>query len=62
MEHNIKPYSREVVGKTPHGGVKMVAFFFDKNGNPCIEQDAAVVLIYEYDKEGNVIFSARGDK
>ena len=49
--------SREVIGKTPHGGVRMVAYFFDKKGRPCLEKNAKSTQIVEYDEKGVCIFS-----
>ena len=56
---NLKPEEccREVVGKTPHGGVRMVAHFFDKKGKPCLEKNAKSTQIVEYDKNGICVFS-----
>lgn len=48
---------REVVGETPHGGVRMVGYFFDSNGKPCRENDAKSVQIIEYDESNNVVFT-----
>ena len=50
-------FSRVTYGKTPHGGVKMVGYFFDKDGKPCKEDDAVSVQIIEYDKNDRQIFS-----
>ena len=56
MEDN---HSKTTYGKTPHGGVKMVGYFFDKEGKPCEEKEAVTVLIGEYDKDDKCIFSVR---
>ncbi len=48
---------REVIGKTPHGGVRMVAHFFDENGKPCLERNAKTIQILEYDNNDVCIFS-----
>nr|DAH49780.1 MAG TPA: hypothetical protein [Caudoviricetes sp.] len=45
-----------VYGETPHGGVKMTAYFFDDDMKPCIEKEAKHTRIIEYDKDGNRIF------
>lgn len=45
-----------IYGETPHGGVKMTAYFFDENMEPCIEKYAKHTRIVEFDKDGNQIF------
>lgn len=45
-----------VYGETPHGGVKMTAYFFDENMEPCIEKNAKHTRIIEFDKYNNRIF------
>ena len=42
---------------TPHGGVKTVVYFFDKEGEPCLEAEAAKLQILEYDASGICVFS-----
>ena len=59
---NEKKFSRETICNTPHGGVRMVASFFDKGGNPCIEADAVKTLITEYDKNDVIVFSVMGER
>lgn len=44
-------------GPTPHGGVKTVAYFYDKDGNPCEEGNAAKIQILEFDASDVCIFS-----
>ena len=41
----------------PHGGVKEVANFFDKDGNPCKEGMAHTIQILEYDENDVCVFS-----
>lgn len=45
-----------VYGETLHGGVKMTAYFFDENMDPCIEENAKHTRIIEFDKNNNRIF------
>ena len=45
-----------VYGETPHGGVKMTAYFFDENMKPCIEKNAKHTRIIEFDKYNIRIF------
>lgn len=45
-----------IYGETPHGGVKMTAYFFDENMEPCIEENAKHTRIIEFDKNNNRIF------
>lgn len=49
--------SRTIIGATPHGGVKMTAFFYDADGKPCAESAAVTTHIIEYDKNDVPIFS-----
>ena len=37
----------------------MVTFFFDKNENPCTEEESTHRLLYEYDENDVVVFSIR---
>lgn len=39
-------------GKTPSGGDYSVAYFFDKDGNPCPKAKAKSVNIVEYSQDG----------
>ena len=50
-------FSRVTYGNTPHGGVKMVGYFFDKDGMPCKEEDAVAVQVIEYDENDSQVFS-----
>lgn len=47
---------RESIKPTPHGGVKLVSYFSDKDGNPVDEKDAKKIEAIEYDKHGKEIF------
>ena len=50
--------SREVICKTPHGGVKMVAYFYDKDNNRCPEgKNVSRVQILEFDENDVCVFS-----
>ena len=60
MERN-DDFCRVTYGNTPHGGVKMVGYFFDKDGMPCKEEDAVLVQVIEYD-ENNFITSLLDEK
>ena len=48
---------KEYISETPHGGVRMKAFFFDAYGLPCEESKAKKTQIIEYDNNGNSVFS-----
>lgn len=56
MERN-NDFYRVTYGETPHGGVKMVGYFFDKDGMPCKEEDAVMVTIVELDENDRQVFS-----
>ena len=56
MERN-NDFCRVTYGNTPHGGVKMVGYFFDKDGMPCKEEDAVMVTIVELDENDRQVFS-----
>lgn len=45
------------VGRMPHGGVKEVGFFYDKQGFPCQEKDAETIQVIEYNEKDEPIFS-----
>lgn len=49
-----------VYGETPHGGVKMTAYFFDENMKPCIRKKAKYMKIIEYNEKGQQIFDVMG--
>lgn len=42
-------------GKTINGGAYSVAYYYDKEGNPCRKAEAASVNIVEYSKNGERI-------
>lgn len=50
----IKNYKR-IEGVTPNGGAYSVAYYFNKNNEPCPPQKAYRVEIIEYDKDDNRI-------
>ena len=50
-------FSKTYYYETPHGGVKMTAFFFDKNGNPCTEKKCHTMQIVEYDSNDTAVFT-----
>ncbi len=49
--------SRTVEGPTPNGGVRMTAFFFDANDQPCEEKESVSVQIIEYDENDVPVFT-----
>lgn len=48
-------FSERVNSPTPNGGVYSIAYFYDKNGNPCIKRIAARIVIAEFDSKDNTI-------
>lgn len=44
-------YSKRINEPTPNGGVYSIAYFFDENRKPCIEDKAKFIDIIEYDKD-----------
>lgn len=62
MDKELRPEDcrREVTGEMPHGGVKVVIYFLDENERPCLEKDAKIIHIVEYDKNGEGLFSILG--
>ena len=53
----MEKFSKTYYCDTPHGGVKMTAFFFDKNGNPCTEKKCHTMQIVEYDSNDTAVFT-----
>lgn len=45
-------YTETVFGKTINGGAYSVAYYYDKQGNPCRKGRAASVNIVEYTNDG----------
>ena len=58
----IEDCRRVIDGKTPHGGVKLVVYYFDDNGDLCRINDASRTRAIEIDKNGQVIFEIYGTK
>lgn len=55
---NATPGTYEVrEGPTPHGGVRIAAFYYDAEDHPCSKSNAEKVQILEYDSSGVCIFS-----
>ena len=52
-------FKREVIldSPTPNGGVRMIGYFFDKDGNRCEEEKASQVQILEFDENDVCVFS-----
>lgn len=48
---------RIVEGPTPHGGVVMVAYFYDAKDRRCVESKSKTTQILEFDDDGECIFS-----
>ncbi len=42
---------------TPHGGVKSVESYWDKNGNPCSKDKARSIRFDEYDEDDSLLRS-----
>ena len=47
-------------GPTPSGGAYSVAYYYDKDGNPCKKADAVRLNIIEYSAEGKRINEVYG--
>jgi len=61
IEHIVEYHSPiRAEGPTPNGGAYSEAFFYDGRGNPADPDRATRVMINEYDKDGNVIFTTYG--
>ncbi len=50
----------EIIGLTPNGGVKSVAYYTDARGKPCDKAAAVRMEIVELDAEGKPIFRTYG--
>lgn len=48
------------VGRTPSGGDYSVAYFYDKDGNPCPKRKAVRMNIVEYTNDGVRVNEAYG--
>lgn len=48
-------YTETHYGRTPNGGDYSIAYYYDKDGNPCRKNEASAVNIIEYSKEGHRI-------
>lgn len=53
-------FSEVHYSKTPNGGDYSVAYFYDKEGNPCKKEDASYLNIIEYTKDGRRINETYG--
>ncbi len=49
--------NERIDGPTPNGGAYAIAYYFDKNDNPCPPEKAYRVEVVEYDNKGNRINS-----
>lgn len=47
-------------GATPNGGDYSVAYYYDKDGNPCLKEQANAVNIIEYSNSGERINETYG--
>lgn len=56
MPANSDDTKEEHAGPTPNGGVRSVAYFRDKQGNPCPKADDAGMEVVEFDADGNQVF------
>jgi hypothetical protein len=48
---------KRIDGPTPNGGVYAEVSFTDKNGKPCVEEEAAKCTINEFAEDGTLINS-----
>lgn len=53
-------FSERQDGATPNGGAYSIAYYHDKQGNPCQKKKAVTVNIVEYDSDGNRINETYG--
>ena len=51
---------RRVDEPTPNGGIYSIAYFRDKNWNPCTEDKAEIYEIVEFDEKDNPFFRTYG--
>ena len=49
------PENKRHYGKTPSGGSYSVAYYYNKDGEPCEKEDAKSVNIVEYNDKGEKI-------
>jgi uncharacterized protein (DUF2141 family) len=56
MPGNSDDTQQRTEGPTPHGGAYAIAFFRDKDGNPCPKADAAGMEVVEFDADDNQVF------
>ena len=49
-----------VYGKTPHRGVKSVAYYYDADRRPCEQKNARFMNIVEYDENDHRLFEVYG--
>ena len=47
-------------GATPNGGDYSIAYYYDRDGNPCTKGKAEAVNIIEFSKDGHRINEAYG--
>ena len=52
--------TKTIYGETPHGGIKCVAYYFDKDRKACKPKDAKYMNIVEYDENDNRLFEVYG--
>lgn len=50
-------YCSETIGMGPNGGCRTLCYFYDSEGAPCEESEAATMQILEFDAENICIFS-----
>ena len=60
MSKREKTYSESRAHKTPAGGVRSEAFYYDDHRNPVDKEEAITVDIPEYDENGRLILSTIG--
>lgn len=57
-KNDMKPdprFTEKHEGETLNGGVYSIAYYYDRQGNPCRKKEAASVNIVEYNKAGDRI-------
>ncbi len=60
MSKREKIYSESRVHKTPAGGVRSEAFYYDNYWNSVDKEEATIVDIHEYDENGKLIQTTVG--
>lgn len=53
-------FTKTIQGRTPNGGAYSTAYYYDKDGQPCVKAKAKSVNIVEFSEEGERINETYG--